>query len=39
MTLDEHNRVIKTLAAFRQFKEANLKFYDGIAKITGKEGT
>ncbi len=37
MTLDEHNRVIKTLAAFRQFKEANLKFYDGTTKITGKE--
>jgi exodeoxyribonuclease VII large subunit len=37
MTLDEHHRVIKTLAAFRQFKEADLKFYDGIARITGKE--
>lgn len=38
LTLDDRDRVVKTLTDFRQLPEASLKFHDGTAKIIAKEG-
>jgi len=38
LTLDEGNRVIKTVTDFDREKSATLKFHDGSAEIIKKEG-
>ena len=37
LTLDEKNRIIKSLEEFRKTHGARLKFHDGITDIEGKE--